>query len=623
MMQPGRVRMDLSRLRPGTPSYDAAWLAKQAGLLHPAWRRRVLDEHADLCAQFGEYRGNTWIRELADSMRQSSGIALDASDAEIRRAGVEAAAAMFDIASSAPMKTLSGVRAALAAAVEARGIAAPGPEISDEGAVARMFTSAWWVRRLRAAHGRRVEGAAVRLGYVHKRAGCYVSDVSLERRREQRRRNARALESVEVENQNGDTFTLAELAERSNANPRIRRAELMTRISGFEAIAADLGHAAEFWTGTAPSRFHAVRFDGRRNDRHDGSDARAAQAHLVACWARCRAAMQRRGIRAYGFRIAEPHHDGCPHWHLLLWMPAAQVEGARALFRRYFLEDHDADEPGARENRVKFVAIDPRRGTAAGYVAKYVAKNIDGYALGSDLFGNDEITTAARVDAWAATWGIRQFQQIGGAPVGVWRELRRLASEDGLSDVVEAARAAADVGKRAGSETGDAARGWARYVALQGGPMVSRDDLVMRTAYTRQGEKFNPVAMAPEPAENVYGEPAAPSVFGVLDCRGGRAYLSRRLRWVRRVSSKRAARAAWTRVNNCTDGEGDDGNRKRGAGLARGAREVEPGAGACGDGGRGLCRADPGRARGAAGCGAGDRCGKEGGGAWRVRQSAG
>ncbi len=111
--------------------------------------------------------------------------------------------------------------------------------------------------------------------------------------------------------------------------------------------------------------------------------------------------MKRRAIQVYGFRVCEPQHDGTPHWHLLLFMHPAHTEEVRAIMRHYALQI-DGDEPGAEKHRFKSVAIDWSRGSAAGYIAKYIAKNTDGFGLNEDLRGQDPKKVAERVDAWAS-----------------------------------------------------------------------------------------------------------------------------------------------------------------------------------------------------------------------------
>lgn len=310
------------------------------------------------------------------------------------------------------------------------------------GAVLRMCCELWWRRRVRTCIGRRVEGAAVALGLVNNRAGLYASDETVHRRHEQRSRSRAMLEACQAVNELGQSYTLAELAALSVSNPTIKRGELMVRMSGFEQYANSQEHVGDFYTWTCPSRMHYS------SEKYDGTTPRAAQQYLCKQWAKARAAMRRAELTIYGFRVAEPHHDGCPHWHMLFFMPAGDRDQVRAILSKYALQV-DGNEPGAAKHRFTVVAIDKRKGTAAGYLAKYVSKNIDAYGVGSvdeDLTGKrDPRECAARVDAWAGAWGIRQFQQVGGQGVTKWRELRRLGDQVQECEPIEYARQAANV----------------------------------------------------------------------------------------------------------------------------------------------------------------------------------
>lgn len=119
----------------------------------------------------------------------------------------------------------------------------------------------------------------------------------------------------------------------STSNPKNARAELMVRMRGFEDMATEMGLVGMFYTLTAPSRYHATHVhSGKRNDKYRDAGPRQTQKYLCKVWARVRAKLGREGIRTFGFRVAEPHHDATPHWHLLLFLRPEEVEYATAIF---------------------------------------------------------------------------------------------------------------------------------------------------------------------------------------------------------------------------------------------------------------------------------------------------
>jgi hypothetical protein len=365
--------------------------------------------------------------------------------------------------------------------VNGKGLRAP--EVSTkqtiEGCIKRMQDRGWWLRRLRRLITKSREEVMIQLEQVSRTKGIYCSDLTVMNRQYQKQQQLEMLKTLVMTNEQGEQFSLYDAYEANVSNPTLRRNELMTRMRGFEDMAKEFGNIGIFVTLTCPSRYHnAYSKSGQRNPKWQGLTPYEGQQYLCNTWAKMRAEFARQDIRTYGLRIAEPQHDGTPHWHMMLFVEQEQAEQFKSIIEHYsFVED--GNEKGARENRVKFVDIDPKKGSATGYIAKYVCKNIDGANLDKGVHGEDPIMAAQRVEAWASCWGIRQFQQIGGVSVTVWRELRRLRDSSVFKDeALTELHKAADDGN------------WASYTKLMGGVFCMRKLQAIRPYYEMEVNKI-------------------------------------------------------------------------------------------------------------------------------------
>jgi hypothetical protein len=306
----------------------------------------------------------------------------------------------------------------------------------------RLADAAWWRRALRKRF-RTVEYAAIQAGAVHAKAGAYVSDKTMKRAIRDKRRIAELLESLVAVNQTtGEMLSMSELAEQSLSNPANRRRAMMARIKGIEQHAKAHGQVALFLTITCPSRMHARYKTGAANDRYNGTGPREAQAYLNRVWRTAMRKLMHDGVSLSGLRVVEPHHDGCPHWHVLAFTSPEHSADVIKTVRAYALHD-SPNEPGAAERRFKVEFIDPAKGSAVGYVAKYVSKSIDGEGVDTDEETDETGKGAApRIIAWARTWGIRQFQFFGVPPITPTREMYRLKEVDVQSPGLVAAHKA-------------------------------------------------------------------------------------------------------------------------------------------------------------------------------------
>ncbi|WP_350603823.1 replication endonuclease [Pseudoalteromonas sp. SMN1298-MNA-CIBAN-0114] len=411
----------------------------------------------------------------------------------------------------------------------------------------------WWARKLKTVRSRYLEHLEIATGEVGrdlfnsidkkgakttKRRGisAYCSKQAIAEYTTNRERGQRYLESLELVNEKSDVISLMKAVEAGVANPENMRNELMLRIRETEELADEMGYTGGFYNITAPSRFHA------NSPTWDGSTPKDASLYLNKLYSQARAKLDRLEIPYFGIRVAEPHADGCTHWHMLLWMPTRYYDKVNHILRRYFTRDDrevffqrfkNRKSLRARYTKARriwglnkskkvytrapvknYFPSSPRytaikmlpaqigkdgkkTGGAAAYVAKYVSKNIDGFALANeyDAETGEKLTQAVNpVKAWASTWGIRQFQFQKSPSITIWRELRRVREEVQGNEQLEQIRQAADKGD------------FKTFVTLMGGFGIGRDAR-FKPAYqhTEYGNQYAEFTKTLKGVEDTFG----------------------------------------------------------------------------------------------------------------------
>ncbi|MDP1933089.1 MAG: replication endonuclease [Gammaproteobacteria bacterium] len=469
---------------------DRKWRETKFCKLPTLFQKPAAVEYRKLYETQGRTAANTFLRLLVDELNFAN-IEL-AIDEDAVKAFARNRTQEIDAICSRS-QTSEEAYSSACELVNVSGLNAPTLEgmTTEETALARMRDQRWWKRQIRKAYPRRFEAAAIRCGMVHAKADLYVSNESFRAHESRQARNAATLAKLDLVNEEGDVYSLEQLVALSVSNPSNRRNELMARLHGFDMNAKEKDHMGLFITITCPSRMHA-RYGktGDANAKYDKTTPRQAQQYLCTLWQRIRANLKHANIHMYGFRVAEPQHDGTPHWHILLYTEASNEVVVKETVLRHALAD-SPNEKGAAERRCTFKTIDWSLGSGIGYIAKYISKNIDGAHVEADLHGQDAKQSAKRVRAWASIHGIRQFQQFGGPSVTCWRECRKAAIAP--RGILESAKQAANEGD------------WKAFTDVLGGTEINR-----RSQLVQLEKEFSAEC-------GLYGEPKGFLITGVTD----------------------------------------------------------------------------------------------------------
>jgi hypothetical protein len=218
----------------------------------------------------------------------------------------------------------------------------------------------------------------------------------------------------------GQQFSLKECIVSSNHNPDRYYGEIQNRINTLEREATNADLIPVFLTITLPSEFHMMKTTRNgnlvKNPKYNGVEPKESVKILTKMWARLRQDRSLKELlkmqRMY-YRVNEPHKDGTPHTHILLFIPKERIERVEKAFNRLYNQKSNKFEKNIR--------------SATSYIMKYINKTLP-------MSKNKVTKKDEYLNAWYIKHRINRFcGSRSTAPMYLYRMLHHRFSLYGLT----------------------------------------------------------------------------------------------------------------------------------------------------------------------------------------------
>ena len=218
---------------------------------------------------------------------------------------------------------------------------------------------------------------------------------------------------------------------------KARLAALYAQTLGLDELADRRGLLPVFITMTLPPQHHPNPQHGQPYAGLEWEDAPCpgeTDAAMGGLWRLLRARLAANDIDLLGLRVVEPHQDGCPHLHALLYLQ----DEAQAERLDWHIQELCPEPVKGKRIASKLMTLDRTKAKPATYVMKYLLKCLPAgeaaaaHADGTITDGDpDHLAHHAEVQAWASERRLRRFAWLGLHGIRTtWQRIRAMTDDE-------------------------------------------------------------------------------------------------------------------------------------------------------------------------------------------------